>query len=65
MNVGHVCKQIPAYLPHELFGFDQNSLPGMLLTIDILSKVNDQEAEASSEKNVKQHNRYSKFKKNK
>lgn len=43
MNVGYVCKTFPAYLPHELFGYSRNSLKGMLLSVKIVEKINEEE----------------------
>ncbi len=38
-----ICKAIPAYLPHELLGYERNSLNGMLLTFEIVSNLNMKE----------------------
>ncbi len=65
MNVGQICKQIPAYLPHELFGFPADSLEGTLLTAAILTKLNRMENEAGKEHNVQRNSRMNKFNRNK
>lgn len=63
MNVGYVCKAIPAYLPHELLGYQTTSLKGMLLTVKIVEKMNEEEAKQTNDK-TGQHARRSKFKRN-
>ncbi len=50
MNVGHVCKAIPAYLPHELLGYEKDSLKGMLLTMKIVEKINEEEEKQTNDK---------------
>lgn len=40
-----MCKQVPAYLPHELLGFQHDELSGTLLTFDLLEKLNTLEKE--------------------
>ena len=50
MNVGHVCKAIPAYLPHELLGYKKDSLKGMLLTMEIVEKINEEEEKQTNDK---------------
>jgi len=50
MNVGNVCKAIPAYLPHELLGYKTDSLPGMLLSIKILEKIIEEENKQINDK---------------
>ena len=51
MNVAKICKIIPAYLPHELLGFNKDSVPGMLLTIDLVNEIIEQENEAQDPNN--------------
>ena len=63
MNVGRVCKAIPAYLPHELLGYKTNDLRGMLLTAMIINEVQIEE-NAAMDKNS-QTSRRQKFKRNK
>ena len=63
MNVAAVCKYIPAYLPHEVLGFPRDSLPGMLLTIDMVKTMVDKENETVQDK-AGQTSRINKFKKN-
>lgn len=43
MNVGYMCKAVPAYLPHELLGYARTSLDGTLLSMDILTKIGEEE----------------------
>ena len=43
MNVGRVCKAIPACLPHELLGFKRDDLRGMLLSTAIVNQLNIEE----------------------
>ncbi len=47
MNVGATCRAIPAYLPHELLGYNKDSLMGTMLTFKILDAVITKENEAS------------------
>jgi len=61
MNVGYVCKAIPAYLPHELLGYQRNSLKGMLLTIKIIENINIEEEKQTNDK-TGQSERLRKFK---
>ena len=61
MNVGNVCKAIPAYLPHELLGYKTDSLLGMLLSIKILEKILEEENKQINDK-TGQHARVHKFK---
>lgn len=61
MSVGHVCKAIPAYLPHELLGYKTDSLPGMLLSISILEKIFEEENKQINDK-TGQSQRLRKFK---
>ena len=63
MNVGRICKAIPAYLPHELLGFKSDDLSGMLLTTRIVNELNIEENKAMQ--NPKQTARFNKFKANK
>ena len=65
MNVGYVCKTIPAYLPHELLGYPSDSLPGMLLTFDIVDKIITKENEQTSQASKGSKSRINKFKANK
>ena len=65
MNVGYVCKTIPACFPHELLGYSRNSLKGMLLTQAIVIRMNKEEQEANAEGNRKSSGRRHKFNKNK
>ena len=50
MNVGYVCKAIPAYLPHELLGHPKDSLKGMLLSMDIIENINQEEEKQMNDK---------------
>ena len=63
MNVASLCKQVPAYLPHELLGYETDSLKGTLLSSKLISRLNELEIEASNEKTQKQSSRRSKFNK--
>ena len=63
MNVGYVCKAVPAYLPHELLGYPTDSLKGMLLTVKIVEKINEEEAKQTNDK-TGQHARRRKFERN-
>ena len=65
MNVAWVCKQIPVYLPHELLGYPKDSLPGMLLTIELVSKMNEEENKQSDPKYAARNARMQKFRRNK
>lgn len=66
LNVGRVCRVFPVYLPHELLGYDKNSLKGMLLTQKITNEVISEENESVSNTNIgKQKLRFNKFKSNK
>lgn len=47
MNVGRVCKAIPAHLPHELLGYEKSDLRGMLLTTAIVNEIQLEENAAS------------------
>lgn len=62
MNVGRVCKAIPAYLPHELLGYETSDLRGMLLTTKIINELQIEE-NAAMDKNS-QTSRLRKFKQN-
>lgn len=62
MNVAKVCKIIPAYMPHELLGFHKDSVPGMLLTIDLVNDIIEQENEANNPEN-KYHGSRQRFEK--
>ena len=61
MNVGYMCKIVPAYLPHELLGFKKDSLPGTLLSIEILGKIVEAENKQVTDK-TGQTQRRNKFK---
>jgi len=50
MNVGYMCKYVPAHLPHEVLGLPLDSLPGTLLSIEILGKVAEEESKETSDK---------------
>ncbi len=63
MNVGRVCKAIPAHLPHELLGYEKDDLRGMLLTTSIVNELTIEE-NAANDKNS-QTSRRQKFKQNK
>lgn len=60
MNVGRVCKAIPAHLPHELLGYEKDDLRGMLLTTSIVNELQIEE-NAAMDKNS-QSSRLRKFK---
>ena len=47
MNVGRMCRAVPAGQPHEYLGFTKTSLKGTLLSIQILDKVIKEENEAT------------------
>lgn len=64
MNVAMMCKQVPAYLPHELLGYPVYSLEGTLLSVELLSKINREENENSKEHNQKSSSRRDKFNSN-
>ena len=49
MNVGRVCKAIPAHLPHELLGYEKDDLRGMLLTTKIVNNLQIEENEAMND----------------
>ena len=63
MNVGRVCKAIPAHLPHELLGYEADDVRGMLLTSKIVSQLQTEENAAMHKSN--QSARINKFKANK
>lgn len=63
MNVGRVCKAIPAHLPHELLGYKADDVKGMLLTTKIVSKLQSEENAAMH--HGSQSARLNKFKANK
>lgn len=70
MNVARVLKIVPSGLPHEYLGFHKLSLDGMLLTIELISKVVAEENEAnnaaaSGKSSSGANNRIAKFKANK
>ncbi len=65
MNVGYVCKTIPAAFPHELLGYTKDSLAGMLLTTKIVDKIITKENEQQSQGSKGQRERINKFKANK
>jgi hypothetical protein len=46
--VAKLCKEIPACFPHEIYGFERDSVPGLLLSMDLISNIN---AEANAEMN--------------
>ena len=46
-NVGAVCKEFPAYLPHELLGYETDSSIGLRLSMEIMIKMHE-DAESSS-----------------
>jgi len=64
MNVAMMCKQVPAYLPHELLGFPPDSLSGTMLSVELLTKLNIMEAEANKEHNKSRSGRRNKFEEN-
>lgn len=64
MNVALMCKQVPAYLPHELLGFTPDNLMGTLLSVELLTKLNNMEAEANKKENQTRSERMNKFKSN-
>jgi hypothetical protein len=43
MNVARMCKAFRCGLPHEYLGFTKNSLEGMLLSIDLATRVMEEE----------------------
>jgi len=63
MNVGRVCKAIPAHLPHELLGYEKDDLRGMLLTTKIVNELQVEENDAMNKDS--QTSRLRKFKNNK
>ena len=65
MNVAMMCKQVPAYLPHELLGFSPDSLMGTMLSVELLTKLNILETEASKKHNEERSGRRNKFENNK
>ena len=46
-NVGALCEKYPAYLPHELLGYERDSGQGLRLSMEIMLKVNENQEEAS------------------
>ncbi len=62
MNVGRVCKAIPAHLPHELLGYEKDDLRGMLLTTKIINELQMEENDAMNKDS--QSSRLRKFKTN-
>ena len=68
--MGVLCKTIPGRLPHELLGYDLDSVEGTLLSIELANYMNIEENKAMSrsgkgKKGSSQGSRMSKFRANK
>ena len=69
MNVASLCKAVPACFPHEMLGYERDSLAGTFISLQLLSKLAKEEEEQMNSP-IRQHDaarnaRMSKFKRNK
>jgi hypothetical protein len=60
MNVGRLCKLIPAGLPHEYLGYPKTSLKGMLLSQELMNEVIGSEKSLTPSE-IRQRERINKF----
>jgi hypothetical protein len=65
MNVARVCKICPSALPHEYLGFPKFSLQGMFISIELLTKVMEEEKAASEKTKEDSNDRIAKHNRNK
>lgn len=65
-----LCKTYPVCFPHELLGYTRDEIGGVLLSIEIMNKLNEMEQEEMRKSRSKgpisgQSARFARFKRNK